>query len=241
MPLACLLVGMAFGPWGWAAWLIFPLQILRQTVRNHGPVKQRALLALFQLLARFPETCGQIMFMRDRLLGPKSVLWNISDVAMRIAYLVNRYPTVSHSFIRREIQALERCGVEVTRIALREWKPELLDAENQIERKRTRYVRPRRRGNNTTDCRGADAANASSATIAGIGAGVAHGSPRGGTSAALSPCLSGRGLSHRTMVARGRRRASARPFRDQFGGGRDAGARAGWTTMELHRPRHGAA
>ena len=71
---------------------------------------------------------------------PKSVLWNISDVAMRIAYLVNRYPTVSHSFIRREIQALERCGVEVTRIALREWKPELLDAENQIERKRTRYV-----------------------------------------------------------------------------------------------------
>ena len=59
---------------------------------------------------------------------------------MRIAYLVNRYPTVSHSFIRREIQALERCGVEVTRIALREWKPELLDAENQIERKRTRYV-----------------------------------------------------------------------------------------------------
>ena len=56
MPLACLLVGMAFGPWGWA-------------VRNHGPVKQRALLALFQLLARFPEAFGQIMFMRDRLLG----------------------------------------------------------------------------------------------------------------------------------------------------------------------------
>ena len=59
---------------------------------------------------------------------------------MRIAYLVNRYPTVSHSFIRREILALERRGVEVMRIALREWKPELLDAENQLERERTRYV-----------------------------------------------------------------------------------------------------
>ena len=59
---------------------------------------------------------------------------------MRIAYLVNRYPTVSHSFIRREILALERRGVEVMRIALREWNPELLDAENQLERKRTRYV-----------------------------------------------------------------------------------------------------
>jgi glycosyltransferase involved in cell wall biosynthesis len=59
---------------------------------------------------------------------------------MRIAYLVNRYPTVSHSFIRREILALERPGVEVMRIALREWKPELLDTENQLERERTRYV-----------------------------------------------------------------------------------------------------
>jgi glycosyltransferase involved in cell wall biosynthesis len=59
---------------------------------------------------------------------------------MRIAYLVNQYPTVSHSFIRREILALERRGVEVMRIALREWKPELLDAENQVERERTRYV-----------------------------------------------------------------------------------------------------
>jgi glycosyltransferase involved in cell wall biosynthesis len=59
---------------------------------------------------------------------------------MRIAYLVNRYPTVTHSFIRREILALERRGVEVMRIALREWHPELLDAENQIERQRTRYV-----------------------------------------------------------------------------------------------------
>src|SRR6516165_7862635 len=59
---------------------------------------------------------------------------------MRIAYLVNEYPTVSHTFIRREILALERHGVEVMRIALREWNPDLLDAENQLERKRTRYV-----------------------------------------------------------------------------------------------------
>ena len=61
-------------------------------------------------------------------------------LSMRIAYLVNRYPTVSHSFIRREILALERRGVEVMRIALREWHPELLDADNQPERERTRYV-----------------------------------------------------------------------------------------------------
>jgi GT2 family glycosyltransferase len=74
LPLACLAIGLAFGPWGWAIWLIFPLQILRQILRNRGPVEQRALLALFQLLARFPQACGQIKFMRDRLFGRRARL-----------------------------------------------------------------------------------------------------------------------------------------------------------------------
>jgi hypothetical protein len=68
LPLACLLVGLLFGPRGWAAWLIYPLQFLRQTARNRGRLGDRALLALFQLLARFPEGLGQVRFMRDRLL-----------------------------------------------------------------------------------------------------------------------------------------------------------------------------
>ena len=63
-----------FGPWGWAAWLIYPLQVLRQTMRNSGPLSDRALLALFQVLARFPEGWGQIKFLRDRLLGRQARL-----------------------------------------------------------------------------------------------------------------------------------------------------------------------
>jgi glycosyltransferase involved in cell wall biosynthesis len=60
---------------------------------------------------------------------------------MRIAYLINQYPKVSHVFIRREILALERRGIEVMRIALRGWDGEqLVDPEDEIERKRTRYV-----------------------------------------------------------------------------------------------------
>lgn len=59
---------------------------------------------------------------------------------MRIAYFINQYPKVSHSFIRREILALERQGVEVQRIALRGWDAELQDAEDTSERARTRYV-----------------------------------------------------------------------------------------------------
>lgn len=59
---------------------------------------------------------------------------------MRVAYLINQYPAVSHSFIRREIQALERRGVEVLRIAVRGWNAELADDADRVERTRTRYV-----------------------------------------------------------------------------------------------------
>ncbi|HEY0061073.1 MAG TPA: colanic acid biosynthesis glycosyltransferase WcaL, partial [Telluria sp.] len=46
---------------------------------------------------------------------------------MKIAYLVNQYPKVSHSFIRREILALERQGFDVERIAVRGWGDTLVD------------------------------------------------------------------------------------------------------------------
>jgi colanic acid/amylovoran biosynthesis glycosyltransferase len=59
---------------------------------------------------------------------------------MRIAYLINQYPMVSHSFIRREIMALERQGFEVIRIAIRGWGGELVNEDDRIERARTRYV-----------------------------------------------------------------------------------------------------
>jgi glycosyltransferase involved in cell wall biosynthesis len=59
---------------------------------------------------------------------------------MRIAYFINQYPKVSHSFIRREILALERQGFEVQRIALRGWDAELVDVEDESEREKTHYV-----------------------------------------------------------------------------------------------------
>ena len=74
LPLGCLLSGLTFGGWGWALLMIYPIQMLRQTLRNSGPLRDRALLALFQLLARFPEGWGQIIFMRDLLLGRQARL-----------------------------------------------------------------------------------------------------------------------------------------------------------------------
>lgn len=59
---------------------------------------------------------------------------------MKIAYLVNHYPAISHSFIRREILALERLGHEILRISLRGWADPQRGSEDQLEQARTRYV-----------------------------------------------------------------------------------------------------
>ena len=61
-------------------------------------------------------------------------------MTLRVAYFVNQYPKVSHTFIRREIAALERQGVHVERLALRGWDAEVKDAQDVAERERTRYV-----------------------------------------------------------------------------------------------------
>lgn len=61
-------------------------------------------------------------------------------MTLRITYFINQYPKVSHTFIRREILALERQGFEVQRIALRGWDAEVADAEDVREREQTRYV-----------------------------------------------------------------------------------------------------
>lgn len=61
-------------------------------------------------------------------------------MSARIAYFINQYPKVSHSFIRREIAALERLGFEIQRFALRGWEGELADSQDHLERTRTRYL-----------------------------------------------------------------------------------------------------
>jgi colanic acid/amylovoran biosynthesis glycosyltransferase len=56
------------------------------------------------------------------MTGPKPELPVIT-----VAYLVNLYPKISHSFIRREIQALESQGVRVQRYAIRRTSEPLVD------------------------------------------------------------------------------------------------------------------
>ena len=59
---------------------------------------------------------------------------------MNIAYLVNTYPQPSHSFIRREIQALERRGIAVHRFAMRGVRGRLVDPGDLAEDDLTEHL-----------------------------------------------------------------------------------------------------
>lgn len=74
LPLLCASASIVFFPSGLATWSIFPLQVLRQTLRNQGAPSARITLSLFQVLARFPEALGQLKFLRDRLFGLRAHL-----------------------------------------------------------------------------------------------------------------------------------------------------------------------
>lgn len=59
---------------------------------------------------------------------------------LNLAYVLNTYPQPSHSFIRREIRALERQGFTVHRLAMRRAEATLVDPQDQEEQAATEYV-----------------------------------------------------------------------------------------------------
>ena len=59
---------------------------------------------------------------------------------MKIAYLISQYPKVSHSFIRREITALEANNLEVIRYSIRSCAAELVDEADRKELEKTRFI-----------------------------------------------------------------------------------------------------
>lgn len=59
---------------------------------------------------------------------------------MKLAYLVNTYPQPSHSFIRREVQALERMDWQIHRFALRSARGQLVEQADIAEDGRTEHI-----------------------------------------------------------------------------------------------------
>ncbi|MEX0644212.1 MAG: glycosyltransferase, partial [Parvularculaceae bacterium] len=59
---------------------------------------------------------------------------------MKIAYLMNTYPLISTTFIRREIEAHEAAGLPITRYAIRPWPHALVDERDIAEAARVHYL-----------------------------------------------------------------------------------------------------
>ncbi len=59
---------------------------------------------------------------------------------MHIGYFINQYPAVSHSFIRREIQALESLGIQVSRFAIRPDRRDVIDEADKMEAGITKFI-----------------------------------------------------------------------------------------------------
>lgn len=59
---------------------------------------------------------------------------------VRIGYLMNMYPTVSATFIGREIRSLEAKGFQISRFAFRRWDGTLVDPLDAKEQARTDYL-----------------------------------------------------------------------------------------------------
>lgn len=63
-----------------------------------------------------------------------------SKESLRIAYLTNQYPAVSHTFIRRELREIERRGHAVHRFAIRRSATDPIDPADKEEFSRTFHV-----------------------------------------------------------------------------------------------------
>ena len=80
---------------------------------------------------------------REHHVEPQTLVAQLTHAsvhAMKIAYLVNQYPKISHVFIRREILAVEREGCQVMRCSLRRSLDKLIDPIDLEEAAKTRTV-----------------------------------------------------------------------------------------------------
>jgi glycosyltransferase involved in cell wall biosynthesis/GT2 family glycosyltransferase len=91
------------------------------------------------VLGKFAQAYGQLRFLGDRLRSSRPALIEYKQPSGEapVAYLVNQYPHASHSFIRREIAALESQGTPVARFSIRSSGVELVDPADAAEAGRT--------------------------------------------------------------------------------------------------------
>jgi glycosyltransferase involved in cell wall biosynthesis/GT2 family glycosyltransferase len=140
VPLLSLLLLLAYGVLG--------MRVFRYRRRLGDGLQDARLYAFFCVLAKFPQVIGQLRFHGNRLFSRRGSLIEYKDGTpspagknkVKVAYLINQYPHVSHSFIRREIRALEEQGITVERFSIRRPPVALVDPADEEERERTHVL-----------------------------------------------------------------------------------------------------
>lgn len=136
--------------------LVYTLLGLRigRSMRARGEYPDDArTYALFTTIGKVPQTLGAVAYAWSRISSPSPVhsRANQSEATpyskqteqisngLRIAYLTTEYPKASHTFVRREIVALEQCGHHVERFSIRDTGA-ITDPADQAERERTTFL-----------------------------------------------------------------------------------------------------
>jgi glycosyltransferase involved in cell wall biosynthesis len=133
------------------AYPLLGLRIYRGRQRRGDSPAHARLYARYCLLGKIAQTAGQVRFHWNRLLARPSRLIEYKQPArppdpdrgqgsLSVGYIVNQYPHVSHSFIRREIYALEEQGIRVERFSVRPTSAKLVDPADLAELQRTRVL-----------------------------------------------------------------------------------------------------
>ncbi len=75
LPLTLMALLMPFaGALGLVVLLIYPMQVLRLSMRGAGDFRSRILSSYFNTLARFPELLGQFQFVKDSVAGQAKII-----------------------------------------------------------------------------------------------------------------------------------------------------------------------
>jgi glycosyltransferase involved in cell wall biosynthesis len=142
------LVALVAAPFTWGVscllllgYLLLYWRVYRSRRRAGDRPADARLYARFCLLGKFPQASGQLLYYRNKLSNrPTDLIEYKGPQALPVAYLVNQYPHVSHSFIRREILALEEYGIPIARFSVRLTKAELVDPADLTEESKTRIL-----------------------------------------------------------------------------------------------------
>ena len=89
--------------------------------------------------ARVDETLDNLEELVEELAGSEEAETRAPKRRLRLAYLTTEYPKASHTFVRRELLALEKLGHDITRVSIRGGSA-IVDPSDQEEAEQTTYL-----------------------------------------------------------------------------------------------------